>query len=336
MRRILALSRADQLRALVDLRRYLGLQAPEHEDIDHRLERKAEALEVLRQVVAHLGRKPKASEFDHLLKELRLDDAWSKSKIIALFRKWNYAFEALDGAPPQTPEEAALRSALRGRKRGLEDYMTAIRRWLDTDPPKLTLRAYDAWAKRTNAAGLRDEAPLPHGQTIVNGLVHPWRDVLRVAHGEISIEDAAIKSASPMADYSTGPDDLIGGITAAQIIGTGRSNITHLRRKKSFPPPALRLRGDRPVWVREDIEAYANGQRGGWKRRGLQARYYNSAEMAELVQLERSQLSEPRVAAPRPTGRASGAIYWLKSDADRWIQEHREVIERRRAKRRRL
>jgi hypothetical protein len=35
---------------------------------------------------------------------------------------------------------------------------------------------------------------------------------------------------------------------------------------------------------------------------------------------------------PPPTGRVGGIVYWLKRDADRWIRDNKDLVERRLAR----
>jgi Homing endonuclease associated repeat len=173
MERFLALSRNDQLRAYLDVRRFLALDAPAKDDRDRKLEREEKALSALRQVVAHLGRKPKAREFEPALKELGLDGDWSTAKLIRIFRSWSNALESVDGQPRQSPEQAAMRAYSRGRRRSHEDYRTAVRRWITTDPPNLAWHAYDDWAERTNKLLAEGELPLPRATTITTSSLTP-------------------------------------------------------------------------------------------------------------------------------------------------------------------
>jgi len=327
MERLLALSRRHQLRAHEELSRYLALDHARASTLDERLERERESLEVLAAVTAHLGHKPTAKEFDELA--VKFSSAWSSAKVIRVWRYWRTGLAALDGQPPLSPEQSAAKAHLSGYRRSREDYLTAVRHWLKTSPPRETLNAYCAWARQTNEVE-RPERRLPHGNTIQSNLARSWPDIVRVAKGEATLEDVAAKSVSRRRDYSDGPDDLIGPGTAARIC---RVSVTTFGGVGAdFPPPALDLDGV-PAWLRRDVEAYAAGKRADWRDHGLAARYYTARELGERAAIDPRALCRPTVVAPLRTGRAGGRNYWLRREADAWLASNADRVSRRRRRR---
>jgi hypothetical protein len=258
MRRVLALPRSQQLRAYHDLRKYLGAELPESDDLDRQLERKAASLAVPAEAIEHLGvrdRPPlRAKKVDATMKVLGRASEWSSGKIVCLWRKWRFALEALEGQPPSSPQFAAMQSYLRGHKRSTEDYLTAVRLWLATNPPKTTTLEYEAWAQRTNAARPPHDPIMPSSSTVRSGLARGFPDIVRIARGEVALDDMQAKSVSIRADRTDGPDYLTALGMVARILNVNTLTAQNKTRTDSFPPVALELDAT-PVWVREDVEA---------------------------------------------------------------------------------
>lgn len=334
MRRFFDLSVADQLRAYEHMRDFLGASAPAQSAADREIEQRDASLAALERVREQLGldgKAPSVKEFDRVSRELGL--GWTARRVGYVWGRWRFACDALLGERPRlTAVQQSLRHQFAGRKRSYEEYVTALRLWLATEPPLVRMDDYTAWARQHNATLQGDEAPLPRGTAIVTALEIGWPDAVRWGRGEIEFEQARKGSGSSYQDWTTGPHDLIGLATAAEILGLRKSACKHASYKPEFPTPTLSFVRGRTVhaWLREDIEVYRDtGKAPKPRGDGLRARYYTTDEFASLIGVLPLSILSKRAVAPPPTGCVGGVYYWLKRDADRWIRANRELIERR-------
>ena len=334
--RLLELPRSQQVRAYNELRTYLAIKPAIYDDVERKLEREGAAYKALRDASEHLGicdRALKVREFKAAIAALGRSSEWSSEKMIRLFGSWRAAVESYAGRPPVSPEQAAMRSHLGGRRRTHEDYLTAVRLWLATDPPKVTVGDYADWARRTNGMRRPTDPVMPAAQTVRAGLARSWPDILRVARGEVSLDDTEARSVSKNADRTDGPDFLIGLTTVAGILSLNVTTAIGKTRSEGFPPVALTLDGC-SVWLKEDVEAYAaEQQRTDWPQRSLAERYCSRREVANLLCLHPLRVGRRGVPGPKPIGMAGNRNYWLREDVERWAGENQEVLEGRRRKR---
>lgn len=336
MRRFFALSAADQLRAFEQIRDYLAAGAPAATRADREIGQRADSLAALTRVAEYLelnGTAPTTEQFDDVARKLRL--GWTSGKVVRVWGRWRFACEALVGAKPRlTAAQRSLRHRNSGLKRSHEDYLTAVRLWLATAPSLLRVADYNAWAAEHNEGLNDDEPPVPKAHTARSALALSWLDVLRVANGEVALDEVEKWTASKHADWTSGPHDFVGQLSGAQILKVSANHFHNLSHKTGFPTPVAIFAGRRHarVWLREDLETYREtGAAPKRKRDSLRHLYYGTTELAPLVGLTRPSLSHKRrgVGVPATTGRVGGFIYWLKRDADRWIRENRELVERR-------
>lgn len=339
MRRFLALSPADQLRAFEQMRDYLGTGAPALTKADQQIEERAASLAALARVVDHLGlngKAPTTDQFDAAARELQL--GWTSGKIVRIWGRWRFACAVLRGdRPRRTAAQQALRDRSVGFARSREDYMTAVRRWLATKPAKFRSSDYDTWAREYNDQLAAGEIAVPGHSTIREGLALAWPDVVAVGRGEISVDEAERKTRSKHADWSVGPHDFVGQLTGAQILKVGTSRFQRLSHRPGFPTAVMILdKGTRTnrTWLRGDLEMYRDtGKAPRRKENGLRFCYYRAQELAPLLGVRRGTLTDSKMRnVPPPTGRVAGICYWLKRDADRWIRENKALIEDRLAR----
>lgn len=339
MQRFFALSAADQLRAYEGLRDYLGADVPMETKADRQINRRADSLAAVAQVADHLGlegRAPTVKQFDSVARELGL--SWTARTVGEAWGRWRFACDAHLGEPPRlTASQRSLRRRLSGVKRSHDDYLTAVRLWLATDPPLERPDDYDAWAREHNNGFLQDgELPVPGATAIRYALALAWRDAVRVGRGEASLDEVSKLSTAPRDDWTKGPHDLISLISAARVLGISMGSCLHRSFRPEFPTPVAHFSVKRQVraWLRGDIEIYRDtGVAPKRQLNGLRGRYYGTEELAALTGVAPVSLSTARgYNAPRATGRVGGCVYWLKKDADRWIRQNKELIERRLAR----
>jgi predicted DNA-binding transcriptional regulator AlpA len=334
MERILDLTAADQLRVYDALRDYLGVAIAES-DADRRLTQRLEALSVLEQARDHLGLSndvaPTMAEFDRAADELGLD--WNAQRVARAFGGYKIAASHLRGERSRgSGLKEGMRRAAIGRARTHEDYVTALRIWLATEPNPDRTRDYDAFARDYNS---RNDHPLPLSSAVKKGLTLFWVDCLRVARRETTLAEVAEHDLDIRETRTSGPHDLIGLREIGLMHDLKLTNVMNLSLTEGFPPPALIL-ADKRTFLREHVAAHQAGRRQ-WehKENFLRPLYYDVKEMAAAVGIRyilvSRRLHETR--CPPRTGVASGRSYWLKSDVETWIAEHRALVDRRLAER---
>jgi hypothetical protein len=142
--------------------------------------------------------------------------------------------------------------------------LAAVRRWLATNPPKQTTRAYDDWAREYNYALRADSAdlPLPRLSTVRQKTALRWRDIVAIAKGECEHPEVVVKRRSrQQPDSSRGVHDLIGLGTIALLTGRTIAAAGKLVDDYGFPRPALVLGHGRRAWLRDEVESYLTGER---------------------------------------------------------------------------
>ncbi len=327
--RLFALSARDQLRVYETLRDYLGLAVAAPDD---KVERQLAALVALQQVHDTLGRVPTMEEFDEAAVELAID--WNAQRIGRALGGFKTAVAILNGERPRPSagQEAKRRAAV-GRGRTHEAHKVALKTWLDTEPESEGVRDYTAFAAEYNRG--RGELWLPSASAIKKGLTLPWSECLRYARDETTLARATSALLAARESRTSGPDDLIGLREIGALFDRDTTTIWQLTLSDGFPPPAL-VFGEKRGFLREHIVAYKKGQRQ-WshKRNFLRRQYLDVYELAAAIAVKQSSVTSrsPATRCPPATGMVSGRSYWLKRDVAAWIQEHRELVARRRARR---
>lgn len=329
-RRFLVLAEVDQL----DFWRWVGEQLRvERRAFDDELVRRHETLDCIRRAAAHLrlARSPKVAEYEAAQKALELP--WSWQRIHRLWGSFAVAADVAFGAKaPASQQERGFMSRHGGVSPSeREEYFTAVRRWLDTNPPVRSAAAYDAYARAYNYRLAGDRLPLPRRLTIVNALALSWRDVVAVAAGETT-HPAAVRTRLEKRDWSRGRDDLVGSGTIALLIGAGRERAIRLGENADFPRPALVL-GHRRGWLRDEVESYLRGERRPLlPANRLREQYLTAAEVTAATGLHPKTLVRDRHAL-RPAGMVAGISYWLRDEVDAYVAANRTDVGRRRAER---
>ena len=331
-RAFLDLSHEHQLELGRRVVEYLSLTNGDGLALDDEHAQKHETLVCIRRAQEHLGleRPPTVKQYTAAM--AALDLPWSWQRIHRLWGSWLEAIKALnEGRVPASVAARTFRSRHRGRKRTCEEHWTALRFWLDTAPANDRIADYDDFARDYNRRVASDQRPLPRASTIMAALALPWRELLSVARGEKTEEEAA-KQRRERRDWSRGPHVLVGLATIARMRGASPEATAAVTRRVDFPQPAARF-GRGRAWLFDEVETYLRG--GEVPRLGanrLRHLYLDVHQYADAVGLS---IAAAQGAAPdvERAGMVGGTSYWLKSEVDEWVARNAQVVAARKARR---
>lgn len=334
LQRFFALSLQDQLAVFGELREYLGAGDGPRSSLDQKLLEQAAALDAMGAVARDLGlppgRSPNTVQFNEVAP--RVAPGWNVSRVVRLFKKWHLAAEIYEGKQPSRTAAQLGVERRAGRRRRREDYIVAVRKWLDSRPEAVFENAYNDFTKIYNEHLEPGELPLPIMETMRKALKLNFREIVRVARGEVDLENAQPyepRMRHRLADKE-GPHGLIGGRTAAELCGSPTRGSGHLVYRPGFPEPALVVDRQR-LWRREDVEAFAAGRpvpdRPFNELRGL---YVTLKDLAEITGVVEGRVSGIP-GAPEPAVVISNKRIYLRDDVEAAlpaIREHRAVYAR--------
>jgi hypothetical protein len=153
--------------------------------------RRQETLACIRCAADHLGlaRPPKVAEYDAAVKELELP--WSWQRIHRLWGSFAVAAAVAFGAKaPQWTQQRTYASRYGGvAPSQREEYFTAVRQWLATNPVEKGAAAYNAYARAYNYTLAPDALPLPRHRRSSPS----WR-----CRGAMSSPSPAVRSTIPL------------------------------------------------------------------------------------------------------------------------------------------
>jgi hypothetical protein len=319
LRRFGDLTTRAQLRAFEVIREYLGEEIKETE-ADREIDERQAALEVMRRVAEELGlpegQAPTTTQFDEVSKRLGL--GWSTSRVGRAWVKWRFACEAFIGyRVRRTARHRALMTANTGKRRAHEDYLTAIRLWLDTNPPAVLTEAYNDWAREFNEALPTGQPPVMGWDTIDRVLRVSFADVIRAARGEIELSDCPRKGSDHRKEY--------GPLVSANWIA-GERDLTdhqarHITSRHDFPKPVVKLSGNR-AWLKEDVEAYFNGRPFPEREElELQDEFMSMADLAAVMGKPPDRLKSQTMRRPEQAGLVGRKRYWRRDEVERWLKD---------------
>lgn len=323
LRSFLELPTAEQLELYGLIGDHLGAEIADR-SLDRAL-RRAEGLKAMQRVYAHLklpeGTAPKAREFDRAARELGLDV--TARRVGMAFGRWRFAQDVFLGRdePRQTPEESAIRRALaRPGTLSNEERLDGVRAWLKTEPVVLSLSAFSRWRRQENRRRHRSgETMIPGAVATREALALSWPLVVRVARGELSLEDAREQHRRRVLEGGLGgPHDLV-GIQEVLELATGSFTISTLHSwiaNGSFPVPVVVIQ-NRRLWIRSDVEAFLDDKPFPSRTENeLGNLYFNSEEIARRFGLRADANLVRRL--PPPTVHRSRRRLWLRSEVESW------------------
>jgi predicted DNA-binding transcriptional regulator AlpA len=322
LRRFFRLSRAQQLSAYREMRDHLADSIRETKK-DGYVARKEDALRALGEVARHLGLParvaPTPEQFDIAARELGL--GWDRSKVRRAWQRWRYAKAVFLGE--ELPQSARERQAQRriGRGPELEGPLEGVRLWLEAEPDGAYARSYIAWAREYNDNRPADAPPVfISAGAVAKRLKISWPDVVRLARGEITAEQARPPKKVAQPQYCKGPHQLVSAQAMSRILKKTDRGLRLVMARPDFPPPVIVLPGNH-IWLRDDVEAYRHGQR--WtldeKERhhnSLRGTYMTIEEVATATGFNRAAIQMSRHGVPLPVARIGRRTLWLRSEVE--------------------
>jgi predicted DNA-binding transcriptional regulator AlpA len=245
--------------------------------------------------------------------------------------RWLFALDALNGGRVRpTPAQRELRSKIAGRQSRYEDPIAAMRRWRREQPEARTDDAYDAWTRRVNENLAEGELLMPGSTVIRDALVIPFTEAVRVAEGEIELDDARLSTRGANSTWSSGPHDFINQNDIARITGKTRPQVATLIRQPDFPKAVLSVdTGD--AWLREDVEAYAAGRPFTPREHNeLRPLYLTAKEVAAARGVTPAALRQKNAAAPPRIGQINRTVIYYRPDVEEWLATLSVKMQRRR------
>jgi hypothetical protein len=337
LQRFFALPRRQQLEVFSVMRDFLadGVR-PESSAKDEMIDGQRAALEAMAAVARELGlpdgKPPTTTQFDEAAP--RVAPGWTSDKVLRTFKaRWRVVCEVYkEGRVGLTTLQLGLERSQAGRTRHHEGYWTALHKWLGTKPPLKTTTAYTAFISEYNDQLPPGEKPLPTVTALRDGLKLNFPEMVRVAEGEIALEDAkpyTRRKLVPLEDKE-GPDGLVPAKVAATICGEA-SKYAHggVVFRPGFPTPVLVTEKLR-FWHRDDVEAYAAGNPLPQRTYNeLGHRYMTVKEMAELAGTRReSVVGLPGV--PEPAVVVGRQRLYLRSEVEEALPEMQRIVRHRR------
>lgn len=321
LRRFADLSSRAQIEAFSLMGGYLDGGVTETK-IDQDIARRKTALEALQRVARELrlpqGQAPTSTQFREAAKRLGLP--WSVSKVGRVWGKWRFACEAYTGHHlRRSAHQQGVLDVHTGKRRVYEDYVTAIRLWLDTSPAVETIVAYDNWAREFNGVLPHNQAPVPGWAAIYRNLRVSFRDVLRVARGQAALADFRRQTS----DHTKEHGPLVSRQWIAGEYGLSPHQAANVPRRPEFPKPVVMLSGTR-AWLKDDVRAYFENRRFP-KRKEFerQDEYLSLVELAALMGKRPRSISQT-TRLPEHAGLVSRKRYWLRKEVTEWMRLHKE------------
>jgi predicted DNA-binding transcriptional regulator AlpA len=317
-----ALPPQDQLVAYRAIREHLGRRIHETKR-DRLIEERTAALEAMRRVAAHLdledARAPTPREFEVAARELAL--GFSRSRVQRAWGRWRFAKEAFLGHVPESAVQRDVRLAATGPRQKSLSPLESVRRWLATKPRRHSGASYCAWAREYNERRAVGEPPVaPKAPEIAASLGMHWPDVVRLAGGEIRVEDARPVRHATHQRHCRGPHDLVSFREVKEMLGETKTSVAfRITHRADFPNPVISTKSHR-LWLRSDVEAY-RGNRPFPHRDGNELRplYLTRAEVMAATGLSWEQVRTGARGLPKAAVCLGSAHLWLRSEVEEWL-----------------
>lgn len=321
LERFYELSPAEQLATYLAVRDYLAARLTLVKR-DTVVEERAASLDIFKQVAEHLslatGVGPTPAEFDAACRVLGLP--WNRSRVKRAWGRWRFGKDAFLGEDHDSAPRRRARGAVGDKRRRSEAPVRAVRLWLATEPAKLTWSDYRKWAREYNAELGPSDLPVgvdPHNLTRPMGI--RWRDLVRHAAGEISLDEARPSLTRDQTRYCRGPHDLVGMAEIQPIFGGSQWKAQSHAAKHSFPGAVIDLPAGR-LWLRSDVEAYA--QKRAFPERTtneLRSDYLTADEVASVTGLAVSTVRRGFRKFPETAVSLGSIRLWLRSEVVAWL-----------------
>jgi hypothetical protein len=322
-KRFTELTGEEQLIAYETFRDYLV--AGEHTvEVDPVLDERRQAIRVMRRVLDHYKRvEPRAltlKQFDDAPEDVR--EGWQSRRVTSAYGgSWKLARNELAGLRrKETAHQRAIRRHAALNKLKAEDYWTAIREWLATNPPKESSLHYDDWRKEKNASLIPSDLRAPSVGALRRSLHISWPDAVAIAKGKLTLEQAKRKRAKRHDATTRGGHDLVSRADIADMWGKAESSIAFESNKRGFPTAVLVVK-KRRLYLRGDVAAFIAGKPAPKRTKNeLQSLYLTHAEAADRAASRLGLASRTMwEKLPTPTVEAGGMQFWLTADLEAWL-----------------
>jgi len=332
LRRFFELSTTEQLVAHQEIRQHLAAGTWVDSEEERVIDRKAEALEALKQAASELrrrgqldlGKAPTAKQFDEAA--ITSGSEWRSGQVIRAFGSWRNAKRALlGGSVRESPAQARARARRVGRTRSHEEPIEAVRLWLATEPEAFRLVDYAAFVAEANKkrAKTSPSKPLPSWQAVEGSLRLGWEAILGVARGEKTLEEAQQSQRSQLLEGLT-DKSLVGTDVALLVLDVQTCNLSQAIKRDDFPQPVAKV-GRNRAWMLGDLKKYRDKERVPRRRElALQEKVLDAPALASAMGIAldylRTLLSRERWdRVPKPAGRVGQNHYWLRQDIKQWL-----------------
>ncbi len=294
------------------------------------IEQRNETLRALEEAREHLGlpvgTPPTAKQFDTAAKALKLP--WSSAAVIRLWGRWSVAVDVYKGERGETTTKR--RQPRRKRTKHAADYLADTLVWLESKPEDLSRASYDSFALKYNLSVDLDD-DLSTGETISNSLSLRWANVLAVAKGELTRDEAGEQELAETLPAKV-KDALLGVQGIAHFLGVSGGTVASQAGEDPLFPVAVAHIQNKRAWLYEDIKLYKRGLPPPKRTEGEQQfLFVDAIELAARLEITRNALRirikrKTWGKVPKPEGAiATGRYYWKRDKVEAWLKAKDEI-----------
>lgn len=326
----------DQLVGYQLIREQLADRVGVETELDREVRERAESLDTLATVAQHLGlpdgQAPTVAQFDRVASELGLE--WNSARVGRRWGRWRFAKDAFEGRRIRSTQHRSEASQRRGRRASTyseEECLSALKQWLESAPPRVTLMSYNRWQRLVNERVSAGAPHVPSWATIRASLQIGFVAAVEVARGELSLTEARdieARRGREREDWSRTEHHFVGVEWISRRLGRSRQEADLLARRKGFPRPVVRFERRR-AWLQEDLEAYFQDKPlGDRDREGLEELYLTSGQVAAMIGRATTSLSMGYDRLPQPAGMVSFRLFFLRSEVEQWMRDNPQRVGR--------
>jgi len=336
MRHIYRLPVREQMMVFRALREYLGNEIGEENIFDKEIRERQGALGAMRRVADHwrLEANVAPTATQHKQTPSEVTDGWSVTRVGEAWGRYRFAQQALRGeAVPETVAQQRLRRSTSGRARAREDYVSGVRRWLETNPASSAKPGYDDYARQHNSGVLsgKEGMMMVGGAGVMAGLGLRWPAVLRLCEEGADYDALRAEALREHLAKDYGPLGLVTSEGVGHMLGRSSADVMYLHKRGMLAAVPVLILARARGWFIKDIEAFVAGRQVPSRQENeLRPQVMNSNEVAHLVGVTRnslnSMLHKSTGTVPPPDGCLSLYLYWMREKTERWVAEHSKPV----------